>query len=150
MPMRWHIPMVVLLLCCFAMGKTESAAELKTRADNAHGADEAKLCIEYAHAELEYANELFTKGNVDEAQAAVKSVMEYVRKGSEAARSSGKRLKQTEIELRKLQKRMKDIGDSLNLDDRPPVLKSVDEIEQLRAGLLAAMFGPQAEPKGKS
>ncbi len=76
--------------------------------------------------------------------------MEYVRKGSSAAKSSGKRLKQTEIELRKLEKRMKDIAESLNLDDRPPVLKSVDEIEQLRAGLLAAMFGPQAEPKGKS
>jgi hypothetical protein len=30
------------------------------------------------------------------------------------------------------------------------VLKLVDEIEQLRAGLLAAMFGPQAEPRGKS
>ena len=67
-----------------------------------------------------------------------------------AAKSSGKRLKQTEIELRKLEKRMQDIAESLNLDDRPPVLKSVDEIEQMRAGLLAAMFGPQAEPKGKS
>jgi polyhydroxyalkanoate synthesis regulator phasin len=150
MPRRWQIPLVVLLLCCLAVGKTESPAELKARADNAHGADEAKLCIEYAHAELEYANDLFTKGDVDAAQAAVSSVMEYVRKGSDAARSSGKRLKQTEIELRKLQKRMKDIGDSLNLDDRPPVLKSADEIEQLRAALLAAMFGPQAVPKGKS
>lgn len=150
MPKRWQIPLVLLLLCCFAVGKTESAAELKTRADNAHGADEAKLSIEYAYAELEYANDLFTKGDVDAAQAAVSSVMEYVRKGSDAARSSGKRLKQTEIELRKLEKRMKDIGNSLNLDDRPPVLKSADEIEQLRAALLAAMFGPQAEPKGKS
>ncbi len=150
MRMRWQIPAVVLLLCCFGFSKSESLADLKTRADNAHGADQAKLCIEYAHAELENANELYTKGDVDQAQAAVNSVMEYVRKGAESAESSGKRLKQTEIELRKLQKRMKDIGESLNLDDRPPVLKCVDEIEQLRAGLLAAMFGPQAEPKGKS
>jgi hypothetical protein len=146
----WQIPLLALLLCCFAVSKTESPADLKTRADNAHGGEEAKLCIEYAHAELEYANDLFTKGDVDQAQSAVTSVMEYVRKGSSAAKSSGKRLKQTEIELRKLEKRMKDIAESLNLDDRPPVLKSVDEIEQLRAGLLAAMFGPQAEPKGKS
>lgn len=141
---------MVLLLCCFALSKSESLDELKTRADNAHGGDQAKLCVEYAQAELEYANDLFTKGDVDQAQSAVNSVMDYVRKGSDAAKSSGKRLKQTEIELRKLQKRMKDIAESLNLDDRPPVLKSVDEIEQLRAGLLSAMFGPQAEPKGKS
>jgi hypothetical protein len=146
----WQIPVLVLLFCCFAVSKTESPADLKTRADNAHGGEEAKLCIEYAQAELEHANDLFTQGDVDQAQSAVNSVMEYVRKGSTAAKSSGKRLKQTEIELRKLQKRMKDIAESLNLDDRPPVLKSVDEIEQLRAGLLAAMFGPQAEPKGKS
>ncbi len=139
--------------CCsaaLACAKTESLAELKTRADNAHGGEEAKLCIEYAHAELEYANDLFTKGDVDQAQSAVATVMEYVRKGTSAATSSGKRLKQTEIELRKLQKRMKDIGESLNLDDRPPVLSSVDEIEKLRTGLLTAMFGPQAEPKSKS
>ncbi|MFZ0707794.1 MAG: hypothetical protein WAM71_19505 [Candidatus Korobacteraceae bacterium] len=146
----WQIPAMVLLLCCFGLGKTESLDELKTRADNAHGGDEAKLSIEYAHAELEHANDLFTQGNVDQAQSAVSSVMEYVRKATSAAKSSGKRLKQTEIELRKLEKRMKDIAESLNLDDRPPVLKSVDEIEQLRAGLLTAMFGPQAEPKGKS
>jgi hypothetical protein len=146
----WQIPVVVLLLCCFSLGKTESLEELKTRADNAHGGEEAKLCLEYAHAELEHANDLFTQGNVDQAQSAVRSVMEYVRKGSSAAKASGKRLKRTEIELRKLEKRMKDIAESLNLDDRPPVLKSVDEIEQVRAGLLTAMFGPQAEPKGKS
>jgi hypothetical protein len=150
MRIRWQIPALVLLLCCFALGKNESLDELKTRADNAHGGDEAKLCIEYAHAELEHANDLFTQGDVEKAQSAMASVMDYVRKGTGAAKSSGKRLKQTEIELRKLQKRMKDIGESLNLDDRPEVFKSVDEIEQLRAGLLAAMFGAQAEPKGKS
>lgn len=146
----WQISALALLFCCFALSKTESPADLKARADNAHGGEEAKLCVEYAQAELEYANDLFTKGDVDQAQSAVSSVMEYVRKGTNAAKSSGKRLKQTEIELRKLQKRMKDIAESLNLDDRPPVLKSVDEIEQLRAGLLTAMFGPGAEPKGKS
>jgi len=148
---RWgQIPVLALLLCSFVLAKTDSLANLKTRADNAHGGEQAKLCVEYAQVEMEQANDLFTQGDVDQAQAAVRSVMEYVRKGTKAAESSGKRLKQTEIELRKLQKRMKDIAESLNLDDRPPVLKSVDEIEQLRAGLLAAMFGPQAEPKGKS
>ena len=141
---------MVLLLCCFAQGKGPNPEDLKTRADNAHGGDVAKLCIEYAQAELEHANDLFTEGDVEQAQAAVVSVMDYVRKGTDAAKASGKRLKQTEIELRKLQKRMKDIAESLNLDDRPPVFKSVDEIEQLRAGLLTAMFGAQAEPKGKS
>ena len=146
----WQISALVLLLCSLGVAKTETAADLKTRADNAHGADQAKLCVEFAQAELEQANALFTAGDVEQAQSAVGTVMEYVRKGASAAKSSGKRLKQTEIELRKLQKRMKDIAESLNIDDRPAVLKSVDEIEQVRAGLLMAMFGPQSEPKAKS
>lgn len=150
MRIGWQIPVWTLLLCCFAFAKTESLEDLKSRADNSHGGEQAKVCVEYAQAELEHANALFTEGDVDKAQAAVNEVMDYVRKGADAAKSSGKRLKQTEIELRKLEKRMKDIGQSLNLDDRPPVMKSVDEIEQLRAGLLAAMFGERAEPKSKS
>jgi hypothetical protein len=141
----------LILLLPFLLGaKQQDPAELKARADAAHGGEQAKLCLEYAHAELEHANDLFTKGDVEQAQAAVNSVMEYVRKGTDAATTSGKRLKQTEIELRELEKRMKSIGDSLNLEDRPPVLKNVDEIEQLRSGLLAKMFGDKAEPKSKS
>jgi hypothetical protein len=150
MRIAWQIPVFALLLGCFALAKTESLEELKSRADNSHGGEQARLCVEYAQAELEHANDLFTQGDVDQAQAALNQVMDYVRKGAGAAKSSGKRLKQTEIELRKLEKRMKDIGSSLALDDRPPVMKSVDEIEQLRAGLLAAMFGDRAEPKSKS
>jgi len=149
--MRIHckVAALMLLLGCTALAKNESLEELRTRADNAHGADQAKFSIEYAQAELEHANYLFAKGDVDEAQAAVGSVMDYVRKGAQAATSSGKRLKQTEIELRKLEHRMKDIGASLNIDDRPPVMKDVDEIEQVRSGLLTAMWGTQAEPKTK-
>lgn len=145
----WQIA-VLMVLASLLQAKSETTAELKARADGAKGGDQAKLCIEYAEAELEQANDLFTKGDVDQAQAAVVDVMNYVRKGADAASSSGKRLKQTEIELRKLEKRMRDIGESLNLDDRPPVLKSVDEIEQVRANLLAKMFGEKAEPKEKS
>ena len=147
---QWQIPVVWLLLCCLALAKTESLTDLKAHADGAHGAEQAKLCIEYADRELEYANDLFTKGDVGAAQSAIVSVMEYVRKGTKAATESGKHLKQTEIGLRKLQKRMKDVAESLNLDDRPPLLKSVDEIDQLRTSLLIAMFGKQAEPRSKS
>jgi hypothetical protein len=150
MSRAWQIAMVLFLLSCFAQAKNETLEDLKKRADAAHGGEQAKLCLEYAHGELEQANDLFTKGDVDAAQVGITSVMEYVRKGTHAATSSGKRLKQTEIELRKLEKRMKDVEASLNLDDRPPLRKAGEEIEQLRAGLLAVMFGEKAEPKDKS
>ncbi len=76
-------------------------------------------------------------------------MVEYGRKAADAASTSGKHLKQTEIELRKLRKRMHDIAETLAVDDRPPLQKAVDDIEQIRSDLLARMFGPQAEPKEK-
>ena len=150
--MQYRRILVLLLFAVPALlaAKQQDLPELKARADAAHGGEQAKLCLQYAHAELEYANDLFTKGDVETAQAAVTSVMDCVRKGTQAATTSGKRLKQTEIELRELEKRMKDIAESLNLEDRPPLAKSADEIEQLRTTLLTRMFGEKAEPKSKS
>jgi hypothetical protein len=140
---------IVFLLTRLAMGANESLPELKARADAAHGGEQAKLCLEYAHRLLEEANTLFTNGDVDKAQGEIGEVVEYGRKAADAASASGKHLKQTEIDLRKLSKRMHDIAETLAVEDRPPLLKAVDDLEQIRSDLLARMFGPQAEPKGK-
>jgi tetratricopeptide (TPR) repeat protein len=129
---------------------SDSPAELKARADAAHGGEQAKLSLEYAQHQLEDANALFTKGDVDRAQGEVVEAVEYSRKAAEAASSSGKHVKQTEIELRKLSKRMHDIGASLAFEDRAPVNQAVEQIEQIRSDLLDRMFGAKAEPKGKS
>ncbi len=128
----------------------KNPTQLKARADAAHGGDQAKLCLEYAQAELEDADDLFTKGLVDKGQAEVREVVDSARKGADAATSSGKRLKQTEIMLRKLAERMHDIAESLAFEDRQPVRQAIDQIQQIRSDLLSRMFGPEAEPKGKS
>jgi hypothetical protein len=139
----------VFLLTGIVLAVNESLPELKARADAAHGGEQAKLCLEYAHHMLEDANALFTSGDVDKAQQEVAEVVEYGHRAADAASSSGKHLKQTEIDLRKLSKRMHDIAETLAVEDRPPLLKAVDDLEQSRADLLTRMFGPQAEPKGK-
>lgn len=140
---------IVFLLTSVALAANETLPELKARADAAHGAEQAKLCLEYAHRVLEDANTQFTNGDVDKAQSEVSEVVEYGKKAAEAASASGKHLKQTEIDLRKLSKRLHDISETLAVEDRPPVQKAVEDIEQTRSDLLARMFGPQAEPKGK-
>jgi hypothetical protein len=140
---------IVFLLTSMALAADESLPALKARADAAHGGEQAKLCLEYAHRLLEDANALFTNGDVEKAQREVGEVVEYGRNAADAASSSGKHLKQTEIDLRKLAKRMKDIAATLAVEDRPPLEKAVEDLEQIRSDLLARMFGPQAEPKGK-
>ncbi|MGC2109192.1 MAG: hypothetical protein WA655_06715 [Candidatus Korobacteraceae bacterium] len=141
---------LVLLLAAIAPAGEETASDLKARADGAHDGEQAKLCLEYARRQLEDANALFTDGQVDKAQAEIREVVEYARKGADAASSSGKHLKDSEIKLRKLQERLHDVGESLAFEDRPPLRSAVEELEQIRADLLVRMFGPAAEPKGKS
>ena len=138
---------IVLLFSTMARAATDSLPALKAKADAAHGGEQAKLCLEYAHLQLEDANALFTKGDVEKAQSEVVEVVDYARKGAEAASDSGKHVKQTEIDLRKLSKRMHDIAETLAFEDRAPVRKAVDDIEQIRADLLTRMFG--LEPKEK-
>ncbi|MFI5116739.1 MAG: hypothetical protein ACHP8B_08570 [Terriglobales bacterium] len=140
---------MLFLLTSVALAANEFLPALKARADAAHGGEQAKLCLEYAHQLLEDANAGFTNGDVDKAQGEVGEVVEYSRKAAAAASSSGKHVKHTEIELRKLSKRMHDIAETLSVEDRPPLKKGVNDIEQIRSDLLAKMFGPQAEPKGK-
>jgi hypothetical protein len=141
---------VLVLLGGIALLGAESVTQLKARADAAHGGEQAKLCLEYARLQLESSNALFTDGQVDKAQAEIKEVVEYSGKGADAASSSGKQLKETEIKLRKLAERMHDIAQSLAFEDRPPVRQAIDEIQQIRSDLMVRMWGPQAIPKGKS
>ena len=129
---------------------TETPAELKARADAAHGGDQVKLCLEYAHVQLEAANKLFNDGDADHGQANILEVVEYSRKAANAATAQGKHLKDTEIKLRKLADRMHDIGESLAFEDREPVRNAVQQLQQIRSELMVKMWGPQAEPKGSS
>ena len=146
----FSILVLVPVVAGFALAGNESTSELKARADASTGAEQVKLCLEYAHRELSDADDLFNKGEVEKGQADIREVVEYAHKAANAASTSGKHLKETEIDLRKLAKRMHDIGETLAFEDRDPVRKAVDEIEQIRSDLMIRMWGPQAEPKGKS
>jgi len=150
--MRSVTPAVVCVLLFNLLGQAadQTPAELKARADSAQGSERVVLSLEYAHHELEHANTLYNDGDVEKAEAAIHEVVAYSRAATETATTANKRLKQTEIELRKLEHRMRDIAASLSIDDRPPVEKAVQEMEQLRANLLTKMFGEKAEPKDKS
>lgn len=128
----------------------DTAADLKARADSSHGGEKAKLSLEYARVQLEAADKLFTNGDADQGQADIQEVVAYSRKAADAASSSGKHLKETEIKLRKLADRMHDIGETLAFEDRQPVRLAVEQLQQIRSDLMVKMWGPDAEPKGSS
>jgi hypothetical protein len=138
-----------LLLSALLALAAQEGNGLKARADAAQGSERVSLSLEYAHQQLELANRLYTDGDVEKAEAAMSEVLTYSQRATQAATSANKKLKQTEIDLRKLEHRTHDIAQSLNIDDRPPLEKIVQEMEQMRASLLAKMFGDKAEPKDK-
>ncbi len=142
--------LVFVMSGALACSAQQTPPDLKAKADAAQGTDRIGASLAYAHQELERANSLYTDGDVDKGQAAIGEVMTYAQRAADSATVSNKRIKQTEIDLRKLEHRMHDIGQSLSVDDRPPVEKAVQELEQVRADLLAKMFGEKAEPKEKS
>lgn len=150
--MHRPLPLIAWLLTVAAVTAyaAQNPAELKTRADAAHGGEQAKLCLEYAHVQLEVANTLFNNGDGDKGQADIAEVVEYSRKAADAASTSGKHLKDTEIKLRKLAERMHDIGETLAFEDRQPVRDAVQQLEKIRSDLMIKMWGPDAEPKGSS
>ena len=146
-------PAVLLLLLCgfaFCQQPPQSAdpfAARRSEAQSASGGHRAKLFVELAHEELEAADKAFTGGNVQLGQKLAADAGNDADEASKAAIGSGKRLKDTEIDLRKLQTRTRDIGRSLSFEDRPPISKIVDRIETMREAILNRMFGGK---KGKS
>lgn len=118
----------------------ETLQQLKARVDAAHGGDQAKLCLEVASRELQQADNSFQAGDIQQGQAAVQEVVTYAERAGNAARVSGKHLKKTEIELRRIANRLDDIGRSLSFDDRVPLKAAVQRLEHVRTELLARMF----------
>jgi hypothetical protein len=147
---------ILSLLCAFAVGQqpqqpqqpapSDPFALRRAEAQAAREGHRAKLFVDLAHQEMEAADKAFTDGNVDLGQKLAADAGNDADEAGKTALESGKRLKDTEIDLRKLQTRTRDIGRSLAFDDRPPLTKIVERIEALREAILSRMFGGK---KGK-
>jgi hypothetical protein len=144
-----HPASTVLLLASLAcLGQTGvTLAELETKAGASSGGEQAILCARLAREKVELANQYFTDGKVDEGHAAVRDAVAYAEKAGDAARSSKKKLKQTEMSIGKTARRLNDIGKTLSVDDRPAVEQAVKQLEHIQDQLLDAMFGEGKRPQ---
>ena len=146
--MHKSIPITVLfMLGLTALASQRSIEELKQEADHAQGGHQAKLCSELAHYMVSIANQQFSEGQNEQAQATVQDVLTYAQKAHDAAVKSHDNLKQTEIRLRQTQRSLEDLKRTLTVDDRPPLDAVEKKIEQFRQDLLDAMFSPKKKEK---
>jgi hypothetical protein len=139
-----RLTIVMLFLACSSLlvyaGKEETVEQLKARVETAKPADQVGICLEVAERQLKAADDAFNAGDADKGQSAVTDVVNYAERAGEAARASGKNLKNAEIHIRKIARRLDDIRRTLNFEDRPPLQAAVDRLEHVRTELLARMF----------
>ncbi len=136
-----YLALILLLLASIALlAKEQSLAELKQQAESAREGKQVELLLKVAQMQLQAVDAAYSGGNTDQAQLALRDVVSYATRAAQVASDSGKKMKQAEINVRKISARLQDIARSLSFDDRPPVNTAVDTLEKARTDLLARMF----------
>lgn len=135
-----------LLLTSFCVA--QNTAELQQRADQAKGRDCVHVSMQAARQFLDDADHLFGTGDAKAAHGAIDSSVHYATRSVDCSVQSHKAEKSDEIELRKLIRRMKDVEQTLDSEDRPHLTRSMAALDEQRTRLLQAMFGAAAANGG--
>lgn len=117
--------------------------QLVARQKSAPVDQQPRLCTQIAELLLKSANQLYSDDKVEAARADVSEVVSYSDKASDAAIQSGKHLKDTEIAMRRMADKLRDIKRKLVFEDQGPVQSAADHLETLRTNLLNHMFEGQ-------
>jgi hypothetical protein len=142
---------IIILAVLFASSliafarKEEPLAELIARAESSKLEDRPHLYTEIARRQVKAADQLYSEGKAEEGRAAVSDVVLYSDKARDAATQSGKKLKDTEIAVRKMVARLRDIKRTLAFEYQAPVQEAIDHLEQVRTELLSKMFGKKED-----
>ena len=124
----------------FAWNATD-VEQLKSRVPSARVEELPSLCTQIAKKQADSADNFYKEGKVDEARAAVGDVVNYSDKARDAAIRSGKKVKDTEIAVRKMAEKLRNIKRTLAFEDQAPVQGAIDRLEQMRTDLFETMFG---------
>src|SRR6202158_1489432 len=122
-------------------GKDETLNQLIARAESARREDRPALYLEIARQKAEAADQFYHAGNTEAGNASLQDVVTFSRKATVASIDTGKRLKNTEIALRKMVEKFRDLKRAVAFEDQAPIQQTMDELEKMRTDLLSAMFG---------
>ena len=140
-----------IILAGIALGASLAAPnqptveDLKARVQNARPEERAGLALEIAERQVAAADKLFSDGKTEEAQAAIKDVVSYAGQAGEATAQTGRRIKNTEIAMRKMAHRLADMKRSVSYQDQETLQSAIDSLEKVRTDLLNKMFGKNAK-----
>jgi polyhydroxyalkanoate synthesis regulator phasin len=136
---------VVLLATWVALTRTplfageESLEKLIAKAE-AGGDRQSEQYVDVARRYADLASQHFTSGDPGKAQDDIKNIVSYAEKARATVGRSEGRIKQTELKMHKLQRRLEEVARSTDVDDRPPVTAAAEHVEELRSELLDLLF----------
>jgi hypothetical protein len=134
---------IAILVCGIAMvasaKKPKTIDELKAQLASADKDKQPELYAKLAKMQLEAANDVYST-NVEQAKQLVIEAGDSAEKASQVSIETNKREKKTEIDLRKLGKRMEDVIRTWTFDDRSQVKSVLQRVETARSKLLDRMF----------
>jgi hypothetical protein len=141
--------LVIIALNVCAAAKEEAVDVLKSRFESARLEDRADLGMRIAQHQLRNADSLYGEGRAEPAVAAVDDIVTYSVKARDAAIQSNKRLKNVEIDVRKIADKLRDIKRTLAFEDQPAVEQAIRRLEDVRTTLLKVMFANDKKKEKK-
>lgn len=119
---------------------TQEVERLKQKAEKMKEEDRghtySEICLQLA----EEAGEHYNDGNADKAVASVKQLLEYAQKVADIAKVKDKKVKQSEINIRKCSRRLDEIRRTVTLEEHPPLEDAIKKLDSLRDDLLKVLF----------
>jgi len=139
--------MVVCGLICFGDEK-DTLEQLIARAESASASQQLDIYLEIADRESKLAVDAYKSSNLEDGHKALQQTVAYADKAHANVLKSGKKLPRTEIKIRRLVARFRDLKQNVDADEQTGVQAAVDKLESFRTDLLKAMFGPK-NPESK-
>lgn len=137
---------LLFVLVLSALGRAdESLDQLIKRAESAPERERAGLYTEIAERQLHAADAFYSSGENEKARAVLGDIVTNSEKASAAADRSSLRLKHTEISVRKMAAKLRDIRRTVAFEEQEPIEDAADRLEKLRTDLLSRMFAKGAK-----
>ena len=131
---------IVALAGVPSTAKDESIDQLIARADTAQPGQQPDLYLEAAERELKATIDSYKGDRPQDGRASLEKIVTYADKAHASAIHSSKRLPHTEIKIRRISTRLRDLKGNVDVDDQPLVQAAVDKLEDFRTDLLRSLF----------
>jgi hypothetical protein len=146
--MKQHVGVILAVLLAASMGSfgraEETLEQLISRADAAQPKQQPDLYMQVAERELKITAESYKANKPEDGRAALQQIVNFAGKAHSSAIQSGKRLKHTEIKIRQIAGRLRDMKLNIDVDDQGRVQSAIDKLEDFRTELFRSMFGAKS------